>query len=524
MGSSQEQARPPEGDALRVLVLSLLTFAVLVLAVLSLRWEIHWDAAEWHYQAFLINEKGFTPYRDVFDVNMFGTVFLHVGASRLFGYSDVGMRCFDLLWLAGLCACTYGILRPVDWRAAWAGSVAFAWLYLAQGETQHFQRDYLKLLPVSAAVLLAVSPSGSEKPRLRSLLIGLLFGLAATLKPQVVLALPLVAMFSLTEPTWKQKLAAVAWAGVGCVIPLAAGFLWLWAIGALPAFVDVVTNYWPVYTRFIFDGSIQTVDAAERRRFVWEAAIHWRNFPVSKLLIFSPLVAVVVYWSPGLTRVQRGITLLLGALALVYYLEVVLVGAFHPYSWLPLVYFLVLLTALGFCRPALTHGSWLGPALFPIAAGTLLWACGSRVPENAVRQLQGLPPQTLWTERSAEIAAFLSDHLQPGDRVQSLDYLGGVSRAFLLAGAAPATRITMDGYFNFETQTPAVQELRRQFLETLRATLPRFFVVTTRIRLFAEDRRDPGEFQRTIDQFLALHYRRVKEGDGYVIYERLSER
>jgi len=48
-------------DALRLGFLWLASIAILVLAIFSMRWELHWDSLEWHYCAFLINEKGFTP-------------------------------------------------------------------------------------------------------------------------------------------------------------------------------------------------------------------------------------------------------------------------------------------------------------------------------------------------------------------------------------------------------------------------------------------------------------------------------
>src|SRR5262249_46178557 len=154
-------------------------------------------------------------------------------------------------------------------------------LYLTQSEMQLLQRDYLTLLPVAAAVVLALSQGRiARRPLLRAFFIGVLFGLAATLKPQALLGLPLVACFG----TWQSQpgspaagrshriwMKSLAIALAGCAVPLAAGFLWLWAIGALRSFLDIALHYWPIYTRFVFDGGIHTVNAAERQRFTLES-------------------------------------------------------------------------------------------------------------------------------------------------------------------------------------------------------------------------------------------------------------
>jgi hypothetical protein len=116
------------------------------------------------------------------------------------------------------------------------------------------------------------------------------------------------------------------------------------------------------------------------------------HFPASKALIFSALIVLAVHGRPAALPLPRTCARLLGVLALVYYLEVIHVGAFHPYSWMPFVYFLVLLTALGFCPPAPPRNAWLTTALWLVAAAALLWACGTRLPPSAVHQLQGLPP------------------------------------------------------------------------------------------------------------------------------------
>jgi len=519
---------PDRYDLPLLLFLVPLTLATVAVAGLSLRWELHWDAAVMHYLGFLVNEKGFVPYRDTFDNNMFGVPALHILAGRLFGYDDFGMRAFDLLWLAVLSLCSWALLRRFGWRATWPGVVLFAWLYLTQGESQLLQRDYLTVLPTAAAVLVAVSGAG-RRPWLSPLVIGLLIGLAATLKPPAAIVLPVLAGFGPATDEeadsrwhwWRRLIVCELLAGVGFVVPVAAGLLWLAGIGALPGFVEIVSQYYPLYTKHVFAGGIRTATAAERREFVLESILTFRNLGGRQLLVVSAaLIGLVQLLNPGLSRQRRALVLLLALLALTQYAGIIIVGNFHPYSWLPMLYFLVLLLALGFARPFPIDAGPASRLALPLVAvlGAVLSLGG--LPDSVRAQLRGEPPETVWTQRADAMVRYLEPRLQPGDTVQPLDHLGGTARALLRCRAGLATRFAEDCFFYLGSDQPYVRQLRGDFLQRLERSPPRFVILVTRDRLFTTDPADKGDFDATLRRFLATRYHPGQIGDGYVIYER----
>jgi hypothetical protein len=68
-----------------------------------------------HYVAFLMDQHGRFPYRDVFET-MPGAFAMHFVIAKLFGYGDVAFRTVDLVLLGLLCAATYLFMRRSDAR------------------------------------------------------------------------------------------------------------------------------------------------------------------------------------------------------------------------------------------------------------------------------------------------------------------------------------------------------------------------------------------------------------------------
>src|SRR5687768_13818935 len=82
----------------RIAVLALLGLSAVVvagLAVVSLRWRYVHDSPLMMYAGFLI-DRGAVPYRDFFDMNMPGTYFVMWTMGRVFGWTDLAFRLFDL--------------------------------------------------------------------------------------------------------------------------------------------------------------------------------------------------------------------------------------------------------------------------------------------------------------------------------------------------------------------------------------------------------------------------------------------
>jgi hypothetical protein len=199
--------------------------------------------------------QGGVPYRDVFDTNPPGMVWLHAGVRSLFGWRSEAIRLVDLAVVATIAGLLARCLRrdgaagaPVLWTV-----LALAGFYLGTSEGSHCQRDVWMLLPALLAAELrlrrweragraAFLPAAAE---------GLLWGAACWIKPFVLV--PACACWLALLPRRGPQPARVGTAllglAAGLTVALAAGLAWMAQAGALPSFLEVVTDWLPEYAR-----------------------------------------------------------------------------------------------------------------------------------------------------------------------------------------------------------------------------------------------------------------------------------
>jgi hypothetical protein len=119
-----------------------------------------------------------------------GTSFFYLIVGRLFGFSDLGARCADLLYLTSILVITWLWLKELGWKIAWCGAILFGLVYLGYGPYMSLQRDYLQILPIIVAVFVS-SSFHKLNSTVRASMIGVLLG-AAMIKPHSAIGFPLV--------------------------------------------------------------------------------------------------------------------------------------------------------------------------------------------------------------------------------------------------------------------------------------------------------------------------------------------
>ena len=119
-----------------------------------------------------------------------------------------------------------------------------------------------------------------------------------------------------------------------------------------------------------------------------------------------------------------------------------------------------------------------------------------------------------------EIAAWLTERLEPGDTVQPLDWTGGSVHAMLLAKARLATRFLHDYEFYHHVSTPYVQELRTSFLSQFEDAAPRFVIEVFDASKPWVSGLDTSRSFPELEAVLRTDYSVAFAGDGYRIYER----
>ena len=313
------------------------------------------DTPIYLYIARLIDAHGYVPYRDIYEYNLPGTYLINILIGRIAGYAnDPGLRVFDLSYLSMLLAATWFWLRTFGWRVAWCAVVLFGLAYLSSGSGVLMQREFLALLPVVCATALVSTPFPKMNSGVKGLLVGLLFGLAATIKLQFSLGLPVILAFQFlgfrerrtVEPGASAQLFPLMGAAiVGFSLPIAAIALYLVRIGALSQFTAIATNYWPIYstiTNSLVTSDLVTVSGWER---VWYLFMHYLMLGSQASWLIPATVGLFAALLPGTLDVaQRRQAWLITGLTAAYSLYPAVGGQFFDYHWLPFRYFIIILT------------------------------------------------------------------------------------------------------------------------------------------------------------------------------------
>lgn len=204
---------------------------------------------------------GGVHYRDLFDTNTPGFVWLLAGIRAVVGWSSESLLAVDLLFVLGttltlcrLAKLAGGSTRNRLWLAA--GCAGF---YLFSHEMVHAQRDVWLSLPALLAVLLRLKritrPAGGTIGGvfLPSLIEGALWAIAVWIKPHFLLVAACWWLFTLPRLAGGRTVGRGWWAWVGVVVADlggcllaggligAAGVWYMVASGTWAAFAEVMT-------------------------------------------------------------------------------------------------------------------------------------------------------------------------------------------------------------------------------------------------------------------------------------------
>ena len=460
-------------------------------------WPLIHDAPLMHYIAWRISE-GAVPYRDLFDMNFPGLYLLHLAALTLFGAGDVGWRAFDLVWLAGTSLAAAALAAPWGRLAAAGAGLFLAAYHLAAGAWQTGQRDFL-LCPFLLLAALAVA-RWAERPGERSSLAwgGLALGAGITVKPHAGLfaAALLVLVAVVARGNGRPVGRGLAAAPVGIfaaalVVPSLAVVVWLAAVGALPAWYEIVVHYLvPLYSR---------LGRPDRWTFyrwhVWVPIAAGVALSLGSALVgrrFSTRHAVVT------VGLGYGVAHFFGQ------------GKGWEYHLYPLAAFAAV--ALFSEMQRLVEAGRLASLLLLaciVAAATLLGIKGVEASDAAWIAAK--------ERRVSAVVADLTGRIAPEDFVQVLDTAEAGIHALLRLRAVQPTRFIYDFHFYHDVQTPTIQRLREELLAGFDAHPPKFVV------LF--ERGWPAGGYERVDGFAGLRlrlsaYRVDRRGDGYIVYAR----
>jgi hypothetical protein len=490
----------------RTVLLTGLSALLIRAACHSLTWSYAHDFPLLHYAAWFFATQGAIPYQDLFEFNMPGTYLLHLGMGASAGWDPSGVRWFDLAWLAAtLGAVAYVLGRFGRW-VMWGGVTAVGLGYLGHGPMMSLQREWLMMLPL----LLATALSMHDGPRssARTLWTGVLIGCAASIKPHVLLVLPVFVVFDATRlkggpSVVRELVVSGATAFVGVMVSAGMAMAWVFSLGGLESFWDILTGYTPLYASLT--GQHYAVEDGLRLPYVIkEYLLRERTWIVLGLAVPGLVMGM---WGERRRAIRRAVWLL-GALTIVLTIYPLPAGKLWSYHFLPQETLAVVTAAL-----VLSWRPQEGARRRLLATSLLFVAMAAAA---ATKSLDPQPARDV--SRPVEIASYLKAHLHPGERVQPLDWTDGAVHAMLLARAPIATRFLYAFHFQHHVSTDYIQNLRASFLAELALAEPAYVVRMTECR--RPHGVDTSPFFPELDRFLAEHYVLATGAPGYEILER----
>jgi hypothetical protein len=214
------------------------------------------DTTLYDLQAINLMDGG-VMYRDIFEPNLPGVVWVHVAVRSLVGSGSIAMRVADLtffsivVWL--LCRWLRAIKRSTPTQL-WLAVVLFLF-YFSVSEWCHCQRDMWMLVPGLAALHLRrrqlvrqqEASTTSRSVTGWGVLEGLLWGVGVWIKPLIMV--PALACWIVSALQIRNRRVWFDLAGLlmGGIAIGAAGMLWMVLSGAWPSFYETWTQWNPRY-------------------------------------------------------------------------------------------------------------------------------------------------------------------------------------------------------------------------------------------------------------------------------------
>lgn len=499
-------------------ILGLLSIGI---AICSLKWLYGIDNQFLLYSAFLTDNFHLLPYRDFFANQMPLVFFIYFVLTKIFGYSYLGLRIADLLFLFTFLGLTFLLLKKISLRMAWSSIITFSLVYFIGGNNYSFQRDFILLLPILISILYTYSYP-KKSIRLKSFVMGFCCSISSLIKPNAIIIFPVLFIFILlinSDENSKiislKNLVPFIYSCIGFLIPVIITILYLLITDSFKSFWEIQTNFNVIYRNskmYIAGDPYSSID-----NVLMGYLLKLERF--RPFLIPASIGFCISVFRSELDRRQRLLIWQFALLSVLFILYVIIAGKFLYYHWIPFAYFIIILSSTCFVKPVSTKK--YSTSLELIALLSIFFIITFQIfrPQNidyfkeefsgkgtGNDNLHSFYPNINYT------ANYLRTNLKPGDKVLSLDDIGTGFHAMLLAKAEMATYYPFEALFSFaEREFPNSEYLHRihsDYMNKFKMVKPKFVLEFSRSKHFDD-----------LQQILNTNYTATELGYG-VLYER----
>lgn len=500
------------------LLFILLLIYLIVEIYLSLDWRMMHDTPLLTYTAYLIEEHGLIPYKDIFETSMPGSILFHIFIGKVFGWEDQGFRYCDILLFFFLSYLLYQILINISKKVAIYGTLFWGIHYFSLGQYMHLQRDYIGVIPIILACHIAINKIGSPSFRLLSL--GLLTGLSFWIKPHLILGAFPIFFFIISSLQHQNVILVISryltLSCIGFFIPSVFIIIFMWSKGSIEAWWDIFIYYLPLHTSLNGEHTIIT------------SYITKYNYAINRLseigglqlwLLPFGITLSIIFFNTKKTNTRQIKTLkLLTFICLCYFIYPLISGQFWSYHWMPFSIFFII-TATGFLINKTSvsfHTKRFLATQTIIYIYIILFIL--KPSRDAIMQLKGIPPRQPAAGLVDEIAIMLNKEMNTNELIQPIDWTSGAIHALLISKKKIATRFLYDYHFYHHTNNQYIKNLKIEFLRVLNTKKPKYILIMCN-REKVSGQNTQTEFPE-LDFFINKNYKPKIKNKEYILFER----
>ena len=483
------------------LLCGILTVTTLVTVWLSWRWPLAVDAPLMQYAAFLM-DHGKVLYRDIIDMNGIGAPFSSRLEIHLLGYSDLGWRIYDLLFIALGSIGIFFICRPLGRVGVIFSTCLFALTHIRLGARELGQRDFQMVALELLGAGFLLQGFRTRKPGW-FVASGAAAMLGASIKPPGLLYVALFLLYTIAvivserSRKWTWLLSFIAGAAVPCMLAAA----YLIYNGAWHAFIEINGTFLPLYSQL-------------GRGSLTKLLRNFNNFIQPLLLLIIASGLLLTQKREGWLNKESRLVLLGGFCGLVCFFGQ---AKGWDYQLDPFLAFATVWCGISVAALIQDRRAVIRLALsFALVLWLIVW-----IPRFIRQTSHGSASLVVYDPRyvhflEAEISKLRAEGRNNG--IQMMDTVQGAALALYDLKLVQSTSFLYDFYFYRFSSQPYIQRLRLRFLKELDATRPDLLVISN------QSWPDPELGYNRIDQwpefrnFLDTNYKLEKQLLGYRIY------
>lgn len=488
-------------------------------------WRITHDTVAMHYMAYVIDKFNYVPYQDIYDQSMPGTYLLHLFIGKIWGYVESSLQQFNFWMMLIQFGLNLYIFRFMSIYGRLASSIIFLLVYISFGLEMSAQRDVVAMTFIIAA--LAITQKKQRVSNTKQTILGtsFLIGLAATIKPQLAIGLPLFILYLSWNPKFEISKNLKSYL-INCVlgllstfIPIGLSILWVYMHNGQEEFWWMQKNYLPQYVElnasheYIANPALRFLQ--NLKTFFYK--IHYWRLS-SFILILGTMVAIKESMETRSDK-KKFFWIFNAGLAFLYSLTLIVSGQYFPYHFMPFIYFAVAPFGIFFETTNEKTKKFIPVSIFAISLVAINLSIHFR-PEIK-NFLTGAKPYISYNGKVDRIISSLKKHTEKHDTIQVFDWIrGGTVHAILLSELKLATRFYCDHIFKHHLHTPATKTIIKDKLLGVMEKSPPKFILESLTHVTPKGPNTSKDLPESVRSFIENNYHILDHQKEFILYKR----